>query len=90
MTILTQTGVGATTHAFAIRDTAGTGLLPLQAAVSGTVTFRVLARVNPAAPWVEIKAAGTVGFLESFSWVPYLQLEVTAGTGTATLYIGEK
>lgn len=90
MITITQTGVGAATHTASIRDSDGTGVLPLQAAVTGTATFRVLGRVSPDAPWVELKAAGTAAFLESFSWVPFIQLEVTIGTGTVNLYIGEK
>lgn len=88
--IIERTGVGTASNTVAIRDTHGTGLLPLQAAVTGSATFRVLGRVHPEAPWVELKAAGTAGFLESFSWLPFVQLEVTAGTGTVRLYIGEK
>lgn len=88
--IIERTGVGTATHEGSIRDSNGTGLLPLQAAITGTATFRVLGRVSPAAPWVELKAAGTVAFLESFSWVPFIELEVTSGTGTVSLYIGEK
>lgn len=90
MTIITQAGVGSATHTFELRDSNGTGLLPLQAEVTGSATFRILGRVDISAPWREIRAAGTTGFLESFSWVPYLQLEVTSGTGSVSVYIGEK
>ena len=74
----------------AVRDTDGTGTLPIQAVVAGSATFRVLGRVSPEAPWVEVKEAGTVSFLESFSWLPYLSVEVLSGSGQVTLYIGEK
>lgn len=87
---LTRTGVGTADHEGVVRDTNGTGLLPMQAAVTGTVTFKVMGRVSPDAPWYELKAAGSAAFLESFSWVPHIRLEVTAGTGTADLWIGER
>jgi hypothetical protein len=88
--IIERTGVGTVTHTFAIRDSHGTGLLPLQAEVVGSATFRILGKVRPEAPWVEIRAANTAAFLESISWVPYLQLSISAGTGTVRLYVGEK
>jgi hypothetical protein len=86
---LTRTGVGVTSNDGVIRDSHGSGLLPIQAAVTGTATFRVVGRVAPSAPWVEIKASGSADFLEAISFVPYLQLEVLSGTGTVDLYIGE-
>lgn len=86
----TQTGVGTTSNIAALRDLTGTGLLPIQAEPSdGATTFRILGRCSPEAPWREFKAAGTAGFLECMSWVPYVQLEVTAGTGTVTVWIYE-
>lgn len=88
--IIERTGVGTATHDYALRDSDGTGILPLQAEVVGSATFRVLGRVHPQAPWVEIRAPGTAGFLESFSWVPYLQLSISSGTGTVRLYVGDK
>lgn len=90
MIILSQTGVGTEDVTQAIRDSQGSALLPIQADGDGVTTFRVLGRISPEAPWVEIKAAATADFLESISWVPYLRLEVTAGAGTVNLYIGEK
>jgi len=87
---ITQQGVGSATHTFAIRDSNGTGLLPVQAEVTGSATFRILGRVSPEAPWTELKAAGSTAFLESMAFVPYLQLEVTSGAGTVTLWIAEK
>lgn len=90
MKMITQNGTGSVSFSQAIRDTDGSGLLPIQAeVVSGSPSFSVEARVSPDAPWVEIKAAGTVGFLESFSWVPYMRLVVT-GTGAVNLYVAEK
>lgn len=85
---LTRTGVGTVDHEGTVRDTNGSGLLPVQADTDGT-TFKLLGRVSPDAPWVEIKAAGTVDFLENISWVPYLRLEITAGAGTVTVWVGE-
>lgn len=90
MSILTRTGVGTAENLGVIRDTQGTGLLPIQADGDGATTFRINGRVSPDAPWVELKAAGTADFLEAISWVPYLQLQVTAGTGTVTVWIGSK
>jgi hypothetical protein len=86
---LSRTGVGTADTQASIRDTAGSSLLPIQADGDGATTFRVLGRVSPEAPWVEIKAAGTADFLESISWVPFLRLEVTAGAGMVHLWIGD-
>lgn len=87
---ISRTGVGTVTHAASVRDSNGHALLPIQADGDGATTFRVLGRVSPEAPWVEIVAAGTVDFLESISWVPFIQLEITAGSGPVILYIGEE
>lgn len=87
---ITRTGVGTATHAASVRDSEGSSMLPIQAVGDGVTNFRVLGRVSLDAPWVEIKAGGVDDFLESFSWVPYLQLEIVSGAGTVTLYIGEK
>jgi hypothetical protein len=87
---ISQTGVGVESHPNSIRDSSGTSLLPVQAQGDGATTFRVLGRVSPDAPWVEIIAAGTADFLQAVSWVPYMQLEVTSGTGTVDLWIAEK
>lgn len=90
MKLLTRTGVGVVSNSEVIRDSQGTSLLPIQAVGNGVTTFRVLGRVSPSAPFVEIKSANTADFLESISWVPFLQLEITSGSGTVDLYIGEK
>jgi hypothetical protein len=87
---LTRSGVGTVDHAGVVRDTNGTGLLPMQAEVTGTATFRVLGKVSPEAPWVELRAANTTAFLESFSYVPFIRLEITTGTGTVNLWIAEQ
>jgi hypothetical protein len=87
---ITQTGVGASSHEGIVRDTQGTSLLPVQAEGDGVTMFRLMGRAHPAAPWMELKAPGTADWLESVSWVPYLQLEVTSGAGTVNLYIAEK
>lgn len=86
---IVRTSVGTSSHSEVIRDRSGSGLLPIQADGDGATTFRVTGRVSPEAPWVEIKAAGTSDFLEAISWVPYIQLEVTAGSGTVTLWVAE-
>lgn len=87
---ISQTGVGTATHDASIRDTYGHALLPIQAHGDGVTTFRVLGRIRPDAPWAEIVAAATADFLQSISWVPFIQLEVTSGAGTVTLWIGEE
>ncbi len=84
-----QTGVGAV-ESGAIRDSRGKGLLPVQVALTGTATYRLLGRVSPEAQWVELRPAASTDCLEAISWVPYLRLEVTSGDGTATLWIGEE
>ena len=85
-----QTGVGTATHSGTVRDSKGKALLPIQADGDAVTTFKVNGRVSPDAPWMELIAADSADFLESISWVPYIQLEVTAGGGTVTLYIGEE
>ena len=90
MKYLARTGVGTADHAESILDTDGTGILPVQAGVTGTATFRLLGRVSADAPWIEIRSAATADYLESISWVPYIRLDVTAGTGTVQVWIGEK
>jgi len=88
--LITRSGVGTATNTFVIRDSAGVGLLPVQAEVtSGTATFRLLGRCSPSAPWRELKAPQTSGFLESMAMVPFLQLEITSGTGTVSLWVHE-
>lgn len=87
---ISQTGVGAATHEGVIRDSNGTGLLPIQVEGDDLTNFRIMGRVSPEAPWVEVKSATSNDFLECISWVPYLQLEIITGPGTINLYIGEK
>ena len=86
---LTQTGVGQTINAAAIRESRGTSVLPFQVQVEGTATYRILGRVDGSAPWLELREPASEGFLEGFTWVPYVQLEVTSGDGTVHLWIGE-
>lgn len=90
--ILTRQGVGTVDNAVGrpIMDAAGMGMLPIQAEVDGAATFRVLAKATSEAPWREIIAAGTNSFFQSMGWVPFLRLEITGGTGTVRLYVGEK
>jgi hypothetical protein len=87
---LAQTGVGTADAATAVRDSNGTGQLPLQIDVAGTVTYRVMGRVSPEGRWNELVAAIATDTFKSIPWVPYIRLEVTAGSGTATLWLGEK
>lgn len=93
--ILKKTGIGTSDNELdlpkrPVMDSAGTGMLPIQAEGDGATTFRVLAKATSEAPWREIIAAGTASFLQSIAWVPFVRLEVTAGAGTVTLYLGEK
>lgn len=91
MTImLRRTGVGtADVGNVPVTDRQGSGFIPMQVQGDGTTTFRVNGKAAPDAPWFTIKAAGTADFLESFSWCPFIQLEITAGTGQVTLWIGD-
>jgi len=85
---LTASGAGGSAEG-TVRDTNGVGLLPVQAQTDGTV-FRVLGRVSPEAPWIEVKEPSAAAFLESISWVPYVRLEITSGAGTVALWVGEQ
>ena len=75
MILLQQAGVGMVSNVDReIYDSTGTARLPLQAEVTGTVSFKVDRRVDPAAPWLPLVAEGAVGFLQHFDWVPYPKL----------------
>lgn len=88
---ISQTGIGIASHTKPRQDSTGTGILTHQAVVvSGTPTFRILGRVDPAAPWMEIRAPATADWIESFAWCPFVALEITAGSGQVDLYIAEK
>jgi hypothetical protein len=86
---ISQTGVGSTSNSLHLTDRNGTGVLPLQTQVEGTATYRISARVSEDAPWAEIQPASTESNLESVSWIPQIQLEVTSGSGTVTLWVAE-
>lgn len=91
MQLLERSGVGTISVDREIYDSTGTGMLPLQAAVtSGVASFRVMARVDPGAPWMEIAGESSSGWLNSIAWVPFIQLEIVSGTGTVRLWLGEK
>lgn len=91
MISLQQTGVGVQSNtAREVYDSMGTGMLPVQVDGDGVTTFKINGRVSPDAPWMEIVAAQTADLLQSIAWVPYIQLEVTAGAGTVKLWLGEK
>lgn len=88
---ISQTNVGIATHTKPRQDATGTGILPHQAVIiSGTPTFRILGRVDSEAPWMEIRAPATAGWIESFAWCPFVALEITSGTGQVDLFIAEK
>lgn len=90
MQLIERTGVGTVAVDRDVYDSTGTGMLPIQAAVGGTATFRVLGRVSSAAPWVEIVEPATADYLSSIAWVPFIALEITSGAGSVKLWIGEK
>lgn len=81
-TQLSVTGVG-TADAGPLADHDGL----IQAKGDGVTSFRVLGSLVAGGPFVELVAAGTADILKSIERAPYLRLEVTAGTGTVTLYI---
>lgn len=87
---ITTNGSGIFPCVRAIRSNHGTSLLPIQCAAEGTVTYRLLGRVSADAPWVEIRAEGSGDFLESFSWVPYVAVEVVSGDGAVSAWIGDR
>lgn len=90
--ILTKNGVGAVDNGAArpLLDSAGTGMLPIQAEGDGVTSFRVLGKATSEAPWREIIAQGTASFLQSIAWLPFIRLEIMAGAGKVDLYVGEK
>lgn len=87
---ISQTGPGAVDTPAVIRDSRGKGLLPMQVAVAGEASYRIMGRVSPDGRWQPVRAEDAADFLESISWVPYLRLEVLSGSGTVTLCIGEE
>lgn len=86
---LSQTGVGTASNSFHLRDCNGTGALPIQTQIEGTASYRIHARVSDEAPWIEIQPEVSGSILEAVSWVPQIQLEVTSGSGTVTLWVAE-
>lgn len=85
---LSRTSAGTVENLEALRDTDGTGVLPLQVRVTGGASFVVNGRVAPDAPWIEI-ASGSADILESITWLPHVQL-VQTGTGAVDLWIADK
>lgn len=91
MIYLEQTGVGAKSNdERQLYDSMGTGMLPIQVDGDGATTFKINGRVAPDAPWMELIAAQTADMIQAISWVPYIQLQVTAGAGSVKLWVGEK
>ena len=90
MIVLNQAGPGLVAATKDLYDSTGTGLLPVQAEVTGTVTFQLVGRVDPAMPWRVLRAAAAASFLESMAWVPWIALEILSGSGSVRLAIGEK
>lgn len=79
---LTRRLVGTADHVNALRDSRGSGILPLQVEFSAGFagSYRLLGRVTPEAPWREIKPSQTAGLLEGLSYVPYVRLEILTKT----------
>lgn len=88
--IVSQTGVGTATHTASIRNSEGASNIPIQVSGDGSTTFKINARVYPAAPWVTVVSAGTADVLQALQWYPYLQVQVTLGSGTVTLYVEDQ
>ena len=86
---LSQTGVGSTSNFFHLNDRNGTGVLPIQTKVEGDATYRITARVSEEARWIEIQPETSDNVLKSISWIPQVQLEVTSGSGTVSLWVAE-
>jgi hypothetical protein len=76
-----QTGVGVQNLTFPHTDA-----IAVQVDGDGVTTFQVNARVSPEAPWMPVIASATADVIQSLPYYPELQLDVTAGTGTVTLY----
>ena len=80
---LSVTGVGTASNSRPLAAPLGL----IQADGDSLTTFRVLGKISSAAPFVELVAPGTADLLQAIPAVPYVELEVTAGTGTVTLYV---
>lgn len=83
--ILFQNAIGKAQNTLSLRDISGSGLLPVQVELDSGVsgTFRIMGRVDPSMPWREIRPATSSGFLEAVSYVPFIQLDVTAISGAS-------
>ena len=84
--IIAQTGVGVSNGKVFGNDR---DFLPMQLVLEAGVSAKINGRVNTAAPWVELVEVQAAGDIFSVSYCPYIQLEVTAGAGKATLYVAE-
>lgn len=88
--ILKRSSVGTAENTLSIRDLSGSGLLPVQVVIDAgvTATYRILGKVDPSLPWFEIREPASAEFLEAISFVPFLQLDVTAMTGSGSVTLG--
>lgn len=84
--------VGIASHIEALTNNDG-GPVPVQVFVPGSVTasYRIVGRVNPEAPWVEILPARSNGLLETMQFLPYVGLDIISISGGAiTLWTGDR
>jgi hypothetical protein len=84
------TGIAA--HPAVLKDSSGVGTIPIQVYIPAgvTATYRVVGRVSPEAPWVEIRGSLTTGLLEAMQYCPYIALDITAiAGGSIVLWTGD-
>jgi len=57
----------------------------LQVAISGTFSITAQGRLHDDAPWVELVAAATAGYIQPIVWVPQIRLVSATGASTPVL-----
>lgn len=84
--------VGRTGPEYPIRDIFGTGTTPVQVEVTGTVSYRIVGKCHKNAPWRELRASASAGFLESVTYVPFMAIEIVSktGNGAVDFWIGDQ
>lgn len=78
---------------YALTDPNGTGTFPVQVYLPEgvTATYRIVGRVSPEAPWVEIRAESSSGMLEAMSYLPYIAVDISAiSGGSLVAWVGEQ
>ena len=93
MAKISASAVGTFPVSFALNDRVGAGNFPVQVEIEAgaTATYRILGRVSPEAPWVEVVAPASAGSLQSVNYIPFLALHITSysGAGNINMWIGE-